>query len=120
MSDLAILASGLIGGLTVIIPLYVIASRWKKNVISDAINELLASLTDKEVQNTIYQTGFLFASGAAKAIPIISGNRGKKMTLEGIVMQGLAAVLENKLPQLLGGITGQQTEQPQTSNTELQ
>src|SRR4030067_449125 len=122
MSELAILASGLIGGLTVVIPLYVIAQKWKKTLVSDAIDEFLASLSDKDVQNTIFQTGFLFASGAAKAIPMISGNRGKKLTLEGIIMQGLSAVLSNKLPDLLGklGGGGGEQQQPQTSNTDMQ
>lgn len=119
MSYLELSVSGLIAGLTVVIPLYVIISRWKKTLISDAINGLLNSLTDKEVQNTVYQTGFLFASGAAKAIPMISGNRGKKLTLEDIIMQGLSAVLENKLPQLISSLSGQPQEAPQTSNTDM-
>jgi hypothetical protein len=122
MSEIAILASGFIAGLTVVIPLYVITSKWKKTLVSDAIDEFITTLSEKDVQNTVYQTGFLFASGAAKAIPMIAGNRGKKMTLEGIIMQGLGAVLENKLPQLLSGLTGtgQSQEQPQTSNTDMQ
>ena len=113
------LVAGLIAGLTVVIPLYVIAQKWKKTLVSDVIGEFITVLGEKDVQNTVYQTGFLFASGAAKAIPLISGNRGKKLSLEGIIMQGLSAVLENKLPQLLGGLGGQPEGQPQTSNSEM-
>lgn len=96
MSEIVPILSGVISGLTILIPAYVIAKRWKENTINDIFDMVLERINDKEVQEKVFQAGFLFASGASKAIPVLNGQAGKKFKLEDLITQGLASFIGSK------------------------
>lgn len=103
--------SAVLTGLSLSIPMYVIAKHTLKNAKKEIITTLFDMANDENVQKLAYKYGFMFANGAAQAVPMLKGLKGGKLKIEDIAMQALGSLFGK------GNPLGNNQEQPQGSNT---